>query len=99
MMRAFSTIFSGFVMSANQEFRRDAKGSSPAGALLPSDQDVGVSAQDAEQVRRDLFHEAVQQALARQAADLQRRRGRNTPVNSAEILTSSELKFLLRQDT
>lgn len=76
-------------MSANQNARPEAAGANTEGRTPPSKP-------DAEQVRRDVFREAVERALARQ--DRAAARGRRGQVNCAEILTTSELKFLLRQD-
>lgn len=83
-------------MSANQNARPEAAGANTEGRTPPSKPDAGVHAADAEQVRRDVFREAVERALARQ--DRAAARGRRGQVNCAEILTTSELKFLLRQD-
>lgn len=72
-----------------------------------------MNASDKEQVRRDLFHNAVQQALEKQAREkqalekqalekqgrvAQRKIGRGSQPSCTEILTSSELRFLLKQD-
>ncbi|MBU4526486.1 MAG: hypothetical protein KUA37_14855 [Desulfomicrobium sp.] len=97
-----------------------------------------MNASDEEQVRRDLFHDAVQQALEKQALEkhalekqalekqalekqalekqalekqalekqalekqgraAQRKIGRGSQPSCTEILTSSELRFLLKQD-
>lgn len=83
-------------MSANQNARPEAAGANSEGRTSPSKRGEGVHAADAEQVRRDVFREAVERALARQ--DRTAPRGRGAQVNCAEILTTSELQFLLRQD-
>lgn len=57
-----------------------------------------MNASDEEQVRRDLFHDAVQQALEKQGRVAQRKIGRGSQPSCTEILTSSELRFLLKQD-
>jgi hypothetical protein len=84
-------------MNSNQEPWRDAQDSNRDDPSLPSNQDFDISLSEAEQARRDLFHEAVQQALARRVKDSQRK-GRDVQLHCAEILTSCELKFLLKQE-
>jgi hypothetical protein len=84
-------------MSANQEPWRDAQGACQDEP--PSRQiENGMNASDEEQVRRDLFHDAVQQALEKQGRVAQRKIGRGSQPSCTEILTSSELRFLLKQD-
>ncbi|MDO9583537.1 MAG: hypothetical protein Q7J24_10570 [Desulfomicrobium sp.] len=90
-------------MSANQEPWRDAQGACQDEPPLSSNRDDGMNASDEEQVRRDLFHNAVQQALEKQALEkqgrvAQRKIGRSSQPSCTEILTSSELRFLLKQD-
>lgn len=85
-------------MSANQQPRLGGQNSDQDDPPLPSNRNLDSYPFDAEQLRRDMFHDAVQQALARHAKDSQRKGGRDAQVHSAEILTSCELKFLLKQD-
>jgi tRNA(Ile2) C34 agmatinyltransferase TiaS len=95
-------------MSANQEPWRDAQGACQDEPPLSSNRDDGMNASDKEQVRRDLFHNAVQQALEKQALEkqalekqgrvAQRKISRGSQPSCTEILTSSELRFLLKQD-
>lgn len=53
---------------------------------------------DAEQIRHDLFEKAVQQALRNRTGSIRRNRGEDEQGSLAEVLTSSELKFLLKQE-
>jgi hypothetical protein len=85
-------------MNANQEPRPNAQGSNQEDPPLQSNRKCGVYSDDAEQVRRDLFRDAVQQALAKQARASKGKRGRDAQAHCTELLTSNELKFLLNQD-
>lgn len=87
-------------MSVNQESLQGAQGSSCEESKSCADQFTCGQATDPEQVRRDLFSDAVRQALARQAGALKGRQTRErAEIDCKGLLTGSELQFLLKQDS
>ncbi len=89
----------GIVMSANQKRFRGGRDGSCHQPESGTQRDVCGEIHDAEQVRRDLFSEAVRQVLARQAMALKEKQKREfNDVECRGILTGSELQFLLKQD-
>jgi len=86
-------------MNANQEREWGAREDSCDKSKTCTDQDACCNVLDAEQVRRDLFNEAVRQALASQTkALMEKRKKGGAEIDCKGLLTGSELRFLLKQD-
>ena len=87
-------------MSANQERLQGAHGGSCNESKPRTDQDACGQANDLEQTRHDLFSEAVRQALARQTGAMKKQQKRESAeIDCKGLLTGSELRFLLKQDS
>lgn len=87
-------------MSANQKIFRDGHDGSDDQSESGTRQGACGEVTDAEQVRRDLFNEAVRQALARQDMALREKQKREfSDVECRGILTGSELQFLLKRNS
>ncbi len=102
MRTGFATLFNeGFVMNEEERRCREGRGGSPEGSNPRLNRDSCHEYPDVEQVRSDLFREAVQQVLARhaKALDGEANKARGTQPLYRSLLTSSELQFLLKPDS